>query len=98
MSPRIYQLCREAVTYMAVQESSLAKRISKAYFLFLIHIDMDDLPKSCHHHLTALTDAFANEADGILGVTELSDEDSQRLSRNVVDLFNSVADHFNETA
>jgi hypothetical protein len=96
MSPRIYQLCREAVTFMAVQETSLEKRIAKAYFLFLVHVGIDDVPSDQHHHLATLQKAFENEAAGTVGVTELSDTEAESLSRHVVDLFTGVADHFHD--
>ena len=96
MTPRIYQLCREAVTFMAVQETSLDRRIAKAYFLFLIHVSIEDVPPDHQHHLAALQKAFEDEASETVGVTELSDFQTESLSRHVVDLFTGVADHFHD--
>ncbi|MBS11895.1 MAG: hypothetical protein CME19_09890 [Gemmatimonadetes bacterium] len=94
MSPRIYQLSREAVAYMAVQESPLKKRVAKAYFLFLIHIDGQDVPEQHRHHLDKLQKAFEDEASEKVGTTDLATEEAEALSRNVVDLFNGIADEF----
>jgi len=97
MTPRIYQLCREAVTFMAVQDAPLSKRIAKAYFLFLIHVSVDDLPDTLTHHLIAIKRAFEDEENETVGVTELTDAQSETLSRRVVDLFTGVADQFHDT-
>ena len=98
MSPRIYQLCREAVTFMAVQETPLAKRVAKAYFLFLIHVGLEDIPAEHRHHLDALQKAFEDEASETVGVTDLSDTQTETLSRHVVDLFTGVADAFHDNS
>ena len=92
MNSRIYQLSREAVTFMAVQEAPLAKRVAKAYFLFLIHIAAADVPEEHRHHLSALQIAFEDEASGKVGITELTPEQAETLSRHVIDLFNGIAD------
>ena len=87
MSPRVYQLCREAVTYMAVQEAPLSKRIAKAYFLFLVHLDPGDLPDELRHHLLALNNTFEDEQNGKVGVTKIPDSETQKIAFHVVDLF-----------
>lgn len=94
MSPRIYQLSREAVTFMAVQEAPLQKRVAKAWFLFLVHIASDDVPEQHRHHLAALQNAFEDEASGTVGVTDLTDAQAETLSRHVIDFFTGIADHF----
>lgn len=94
MSPRIYQLCREAVTFMAVQEAPLARRVAKAYVLFLIHLDVQDIPKEHQHHLVTLQTAFQDTETDAVGVSALSDSEADRLSRHAIDLFTGVADHY----
>ncbi len=94
MSPRIYQLCREAITFMAVQEAPLARRIAKAYVLFLIHVNVKDVPRDHQHHLTTLQGAFENTESGAVGVTTLSESAAESLARHAIDLFTGVADCF----
>ncbi|MEE2752384.1 MAG: hypothetical protein VX910_00260 [Candidatus Latescibacterota bacterium] len=94
MTPRIYQLCREAITFMAVEDAPIAKRVAKAYVLFLIHVNTEDLPTEHQHHLAALNRAFADEVTEGIGVTDLSPTDANSLARHVVDLFTGVADHY----
>lgn len=94
MNPRIYQLCREAITFMALEDAPVSKRVAKAYVLFLIHVSVEDVPEEHRHHLTALNKAFGDEVTGKVGVTKLSQADADSLARHTVDLFTGIADHF----
>jgi hypothetical protein len=94
MTPRIYQLCREAITLMALEDAPISKRVAKAYILFLIHVNIEDLPHEHQHHLAALNKAFEDEVTEKVGVTDLSPADANSLARHTVDLFTGVADHF----
>ena len=94
MSPRIYQLCREAVTFMAIEDATIAKRVAKAYVLFLIHIGIDDIPAEHRHHLATLNAAFEDEVTEKVGVTDLTQTEAENLARHTVDLFTGVANHF----
>lgn len=94
MSPRIYQLCREAVTFMAIEDAPIAKRVAKAYVLFLIHVGIEDVPADHQHHLAALNAAFEDEVTEKVGVTDLTKTEAETLARHTVDLFTGVADHF----
>ena len=96
MNLRIYQLCREAITFMAIEDAPIAKRVSKAYVLFLIHISIDDVPREHRHHLAALNNAFEDEVTEKVGVTSLSETNAANLARHTVDLFTGIADHFHE--
>ena len=79
---------------MALEDAPIAKRVAKAYVLFLIHVRVEDVPPEHSHHLAALNRAFEDEVTEKVGVTSLSQADAENLARHTVDLFTGVADHF----
>ena len=79
---------------MAIEDAPIAKRVAKAYVLFLIHVGINDVPEEHRHHLTALNAAFEDEVTGKVGVTDLTQPQAESLARHTVDLFTGVADHF----
>lgn len=94
MTARIYQLCLEAITFIASEDAPIAKRVAKAYVLFLVQVNTEDLPEEHQHHLAALNRAFEDEVTEKVGLADLSSTDAKSLARHTVDLFTGVSNHY----